>query len=90
MAGTATYSIYNGYRNQSRYPDYHRLDISATYKGKKHENWQGEWNMSIYNVYGRHNAWAVMFVPGEDSSIEAEMIYLFSIIPSVSYNFKFR
>lgn len=22
-----TYSVYNGYRNQSRYPDYHRLDF---------------------------------------------------------------
>lgn len=86
----STYSIYNGYRNQSRYPDYHRLDISATYKGKRHDNWQGEWNLSVYNVYGRHNAWAVMFVPGEDSTIEAEKIYLFSIIPSISYNFKFR
>ena len=25
-----TYAVYNGYRNQSRYPDYHRLDLSFT------------------------------------------------------------
>lgn len=85
----STYAIYNGYRNQSRYPDYHRLDVSLTWKGKHHERWQGEWNASIYNVYGRHNTWAVMFTPGENNTIQTEKMYLFSVIPSISYNFKF-
>lgn len=85
----STYAIYNGYRNQSRYPDYHRLDISVTLKGKRHERWQGEWNVSIYNVYGRHNTWAVTFKPGENNTIETERMYLFSVIPSISYNFKY-
>ena len=85
----STYAIYNGYRNQSRYPDYHRLDISVTWKGKRHERWQGEWNVSVYNVYGRHNTWAVMFTPGENNTIETEKMYLFSVIPSISYNFKY-
>lgn len=84
-----TYAIYNGYRNQSRYPDYHRLDFSATLKGKQHERWQGEWNLSVYNVYGRHNTWAVIFSQGENNTIETEKMYLFSVIPSISYNFKF-
>lgn len=85
----STYAIYNGYRNQSRYPDYHRLDFSATLKGKKHKQWQGEWNLSVYNVYGRHNTWAVTFKQGENNTIETERMYLFSVIPSISYNFKF-
>ena len=85
----STYAVYNGYRNQSRYPDYHRLDVSVTWKGKQHERWQGEWNLSVYNVYGRHNAWAVTFKPTEHQGLETEKIYLFSVIPSLSYNFKF-
>ena len=85
----STYAIYNGYRNKSRYPDYHRLDISMTWKGKKRERWQGEWNASIYNVYGHHNTWAVTFTPGENNTIETKKMYLFSVIPSISYNFKF-
>lgn len=85
----STYAIYNGYRNQSRYPDYHRLDLSVTWKGKQHKRWQGEWNVSIYNVYGRHNTWAVMFTPGENDTLETEKLYLFSVIPSISYNFKY-
>ena len=85
----STYAIYNGYRNQSRYPDYHRLDLSVTWKGKKHQRWQGEWNVSVYNVYGRHNTWAVMFTPGENNTLETKQMYLFSVIPSISYNFKY-
>ena len=85
-----TYSIYNGERNKSRYPDYHRLDLSATWKCKqKHENWKGEWNLSIYNAYARENAWAVIFIPQEDNTIKTQKISLFSVIPSISYNFKF-
>lgn len=86
-----TYAIYNGERNKSRYPDYHRLDLSATLKCKnRHKNWKGEWNFSIYNAYGRKNTWAVIFVPTEDGNvINTKQVSLFSVIPSVSYNFKF-
>lgn len=85
-----TYSIYNGERNKSRYPDYHRLDLSATLKCKnRHKNWRGEWNFSIYNAYGRKNTWAVIFLPDGDNNIQTQQISLFSVIPSLSYNFKF-
>ncbi len=83
-----TYAIYDG-RNNSRYPDYHRLDLSATIKCKeRHKNWQGEWNFSVYNAYGRKNVWAVLFLT-EDNTINTQKIALFSFIPSISYNFKF-
>lgn len=84
-----TYSIYNGYRNKSRYPDYHRLDLAANLKCKPHKRWQGEWSFSIYNAYARHNTWAIMFKSEEDGTITTEKVYLFSVVPSVSYNFKF-
>ncbi len=80
-------------RNAYRMPDYHRLDISYTLKGKDKPNkkWFGEWNFSVYNAYGRKNAWAINFVQDEDNPNEtyAEKIYLFSVIPSVTYNFHF-
>ena len=82
-----TYAIYDG-RNNSRYPDYHRLDLSATIKCKEKKNWQGEWNFSVYNAYGRKNVWAVLFIP-EGNTISTQSVALFSFIPSVSYNFKF-
>lgn len=82
-----TYAVYDG-RNNSRYPDYHRLDLSATIKCKEKKNWQGEWNFSVYNAYGRKNVWAVLFIP-EGNTISTQSVALFSFIPSVSYNFKF-
>lgn len=85
-----TYSIYNGERNKSRYPDYHRLDLSATLKCKdRHKNWKGEWNLSVYNAYGHKNTWAVIFLPDGENNIQTQQISLFSVIPSISYNFKF-
>ena len=80
-------------RNAYRMPDYHRLDLSITLKGKEKPNkkWFSEWNLSVYNAYNRKNAWVINFEQEEfDPSITyAEMTYLFSIIPAITYNFHF-
>jgi hypothetical protein len=74
-------------------PDYHRMDVSFTLKGKKKEGkkFSHDWNFSVYNLYGRKNAWAINFVqdPESPTVTYAEMTYLFSIVPSITYNFKF-
>ena len=90
--GGVTYAVYNGKRNQSRYPAYHRLDLSFTCKlGKldKNRRWQHDLNVSVYNAYARHNTWAIMFDQGENGSILTKNMYLFSAVPSITYNFKF-
>ncbi|MDP4183674.1 MAG: TonB-dependent receptor [Bacteroidota bacterium] len=80
-------------RNSYRMPDYHRLDLSLNVKSKENpkHKWRGEWNFSVYNAYGRKNAWAINFVQDKDDPTQtyAEKTYLFSFIPSVTYNFKF-
>jgi len=80
-------------RNEYRMPDYHRLDLSLTYakSPKPGKKWQSEWNFSVYNAYGRHNAWAINFIQDEENPevTKAEKTYLFSFIPSITYNFKF-
>lgn len=80
-------------RNAYRYPDYHRMDLSVTLTPRKNNTrkWQGEWNFSIYNVYGRKNAWAINFIqdPEKPNVTTAQKTYLFSVIPSITYNFKF-
>ena len=90
--GNNTIPVYSA-RNAYRMPDYHRLDISLTIKNKKKVNrkWEGEWNFSMYNAYGRKNAWAINFVADKDKPnvTHAEMTYLFTFLPSISYNFKF-
>ena len=81
-----------GDRNKARMPDYHRLDLGLTWKSEEKPNKrvQSEWNLSIYNAYARHNPWAVNFVRDEETNtIKAEMTYLFSIVPSITYNITF-
>lgn len=80
-------------RNEYRMPDYHRMDLSLTYRGKNKpgRKWHGEWNLSVYNVYDRHNTWSVNFVQDETRPdvTYAEKTYLFSVIPALTYNFRF-
>ncbi len=81
-----------GLRNQTRLPDYHRLDISATLKPKKNRNrsFQSEWVFSVYNIYNRMNAASINFRQNQDTGRnEAIRTSIFGIVPAVTYNFKF-
>jgi hypothetical protein len=80
-------------RNGYRMPDYHRLDLSVTLKAKEKpgRKWYHEWNFSVYNAYARNNPWVINFVQDPDNPdvTYAEATYLFSIIPAITFNFKF-
>ena len=78
-------------RNAYRLPDYHRLDLSVTWKPphKSGRRWRGDWNVSIYNAYNKKNPWMVRFEEEENGDANVEMTYLFGIVPSITYNFKF-
>lgn len=79
-------------RNTSRLTDYHRIDISATYKPNRKPNkrWKGEWVFGIYNLYNRRNAASVSFGQNRETGVnEATRTAIFGIVPSASYNFKF-
>ena len=83
--------IYSG-RNEYRYPAYHRLDLSATWKlTSPDKRFKHELNFSLYNAYGRKNVWTIIFRPEQDNpdSFYAEKISLFSFVPSVTWNFSF-
>ncbi|RIH64451.1 TonB-dependent receptor [Mariniphaga sediminis] len=78
-------------RNGYRMPDYHRLDVGATYTPKKKRRFESSWNFSIYNAYGRRNAFSITFRENENNPAQTEAVRLslFQMIPSVTYNFKF-
>jgi hypothetical protein len=84
-------TFYYTERNAYRMPDYNRLDFAATLEGKKHKKWQSSWTFSLYNVYGRENAYAITFRndPDDPSKTQALQTSLFRWVPSVTYNFKF-
>jgi hypothetical protein len=78
-------------RNAYRMPAYHRLDLGATCKLAQRKNWSSELAFSLYNAYGRENAYTIVFRDNKDdpNKTEAVKIALFKFIPSISYNFKF-
>lgn len=78
-------------RNGYRMPAYHRLDLSATLLLKESPKFRSELNFGIFNAYGRKNAYSIIFRTKDDNSGETEAvkIYLFSVIPSITWNFKF-
>ncbi len=78
-----------GDRNQDRFPAYHRLDLGATFVLKKRRNWEHDLNLSIYNLYARKNVYAIDFKFDDNGEMYAEKTYLFRVVPSVTYNFKF-
>lgn len=91
MIGENAVCVYDEY-NSSRMPAYHRMDLSVNY-------WLGHTkknciNLSLYNAYMRHNPVFVQVgvKPSEDKSgllIKKKNMSLYSLLPSVSYIFKF-
>jgi hypothetical protein len=80
-------------RNSAKMPDYHRMDLSLSFKNKDkpEKRWKSEWNLSVYNVYNRKTPWIINFVQdrGNPRETYAEKTYLFPILPTITYNFKF-
>lgn len=79
-------------RNNSRIPDYHRLDFAWNiYNPSMNDKrrWKGNWTFTVYNLYGRKNAYSV-FLKSEGNVIKSYKLTVFGApIISLSYNFKF-
>ena len=84
-------AFYYTERNGYRMPAYHRLDFAATLQVKKRKKSEGSWTFSLYNVYGRENAYSIEFKddPNDPTKTQAVRTALFRWVPSVTYNFKF-
>jgi hypothetical protein len=84
-------AFYYTERNAYRMPAYHRMDVAATLLGKKKKNFESSWTFSVYNLYGRENAYSIIFQddPNDPSKTQAVQYALFRFVPSVTYNFKF-
>lgn len=90
-------------RNDYRLRDYHRLDVAFRLEGKllrkngKERKNRDYWVFSLYNVYARRNAFTVDFVQDGQRTVAGDIYstkavqssLIGSVVPSVSYNFKF-
>ena len=91
------YNIVTQYssKNAYRVPPYHRLDLSLNWTIHRSERFEHGLNFSVYNVYNRRNPFLISI----GSSLNADKMQiqntayqmsLFPILPSISWNFKFR
>jgi hypothetical protein len=86
-------------RNQSRVPDYIRLDVSFTIADNIWKNRTpnpdkrrtDSVNITLYNVLGRANAFSVFYQRPDESPVpEAfRLSVLGAVIPSITYNFTY-
>jgi hypothetical protein len=85
-----------GNRNEARLPAYHRLDLSAAFQlNKKEQPFESKLVFSIYNAYNRRNVFFTYVSPESDEQtgqieLKAYKVSLFPIIPSISWNFKWK
>lgn len=82
---------YNGWRM----PDYHRLDLSATWHLLETKHISGNLNFSVYNAYNRQNPYYISYRASGNLSegqvkITAYQVSIFPIVPSVSFNMKIK
>jgi hypothetical protein len=81
-------------KNDFRMEPYHRLDVGIQFHKKK--KWgERTWELSVYNVYNRHNPYfyttAGIGYNSEKSIYNNQLkkVTLFPIIPSITYSIKF-
>ena len=85
-----SFPIYSN-RNELRIQNYHRLDVAyAIGQGfKRSKKFKSSWVFSVYNLYGRRNAYSVFF---EQLSFGEPKAKRFSVLgaafPSISYKFQ--
>jgi hypothetical protein len=93
----------NESRNNVRMPSYNRLDLSFRLEGKqfnrkgKERKNRDYWVFSVYNLYARKNPFSTYFTQSDNrptigQPLQSEAIQLSiigSVVPAISYNFKF-
>ena len=71
-------------KNSLRYPNYHRLDISANYKFGIGET-KAKIGMSVFNLYNRNNTWYKEYDVIEGELLETD-VSLLGMTPSLFFN----
>jgi hypothetical protein len=86
-----TFPYYDA-RNQYRLPAYHRLDFAWNiYRPSlKARRWQGHWTFTVYNLYGRRNAYSIFYRTERQATNPYRLQIFAAPMPSLTYNFEFN
>ncbi|MFA7421205.1 MAG: TonB-dependent receptor, partial [Melioribacteraceae bacterium] len=81
LDGTKQSYIHVSEKNVNRLPDYHRLDLSASYMFKN-KQFNGEFGLSIFNVYDQDNIWYKKYDLSV-SPVEVTNVSMLGITPTI-------
>jgi ferric enterobactin receptor len=76
-------------KNSLRLPDYHRLDMAATFNWKSAGGAPRSVGVSLFNMYGRKNTWYKEYEIQENQVIQTDVKFL-GFTPNVSLSWKLR
>jgi hypothetical protein len=79
--------VINGDLNNYRFPEDHRLDVTATWK-HRFFNLPAKLNLSIYNLYSRRSYW-MRITDLNENPVEITDVKLLPIVPMISYEVRF-
>ena len=89
--------LFYGPRNSERLDDYHRMDIALNWvpKPDSEKRFASSWTLAIYNIYNRKNTLFIdtdFEIDNESNVVDAEasQFAIFPIIPSITWNFKWK
>ncbi len=88
LDGTLADFINVSVKNGNRLPDYHRLDLSATYNFKFGTS-PATLSFSLFNAYNRANVWYKEYEIIDNEVIETPVYYL-GLTPNINLTFKLK
>lgn len=87
--GTTSLTFTYGDRNAFRLPDYHRLDLNATYKFPWIGGLPFEFSINLYNVYNRLNPFTAWVEVSSDNKSKIQQLTLLPFVPTIGLRCSF-
>jgi len=83
-----------GSKNGYRMPAYHRADVAVKYILTDKSRFQSDLTLSVSNIYNHHNPYYMYYIISGslkeyELKVEMQKVYLFPILPSLTYNIHF-
>ncbi len=70
-------------KNSARLRPYHRLDVSVSRRFSLFGA-SARWSLDVFNAYSRRNEWFVQYTRRDDDSVDAQVVRMLPIVPSLS------
>ena len=87
--GNLSFLIVDG-KNNARYPDYHRMDVSAKWDLSFIKEVKSSISVSLFNLYDHTNVWYKEFMYDSTSGLSETNVNLLGFTPNVTFSIQLR